>query len=179
MSPCQIRNTGRTAGPSPLPKSRQSGVAVTRINSPPGPERTFFHCPEMGLSASLQVERATCVNVKLCGIQFHPKPSLGVLTPQGLSARIDSNPRMGRRADGPALVRRAHEHVLASQTGGADSWAGFQESVWARAEISGLKSQLRSVRITWASYLIFLDLCFILCKMGLIVVVVWGGHDEN
>lgn len=75
----------------------------------------------------------------------------------------------------PALVRRAHEHVLASQTSSADSWAGFQESVWARAEISGLKSQLRSVRITWASYLISLDLCFILCKMGLIVVVVWGG----
>lgn len=143
MSPCQVKNTSRTAEHGHLPKSRQSGVAVTRINSAPGPERTFFPCPEMGLSASLQVEKATCVNLKICGIQFHPKPSLGVLTPQGLSARrIDSNPRVGRRADGPPLVRRAPTLVLASPTGSAESWAGFQKSMWARAEISGLKSQL-------------------------------------
>lgn len=134
MSPCQVRNTSRTAGHSHLPKSRQSGVVVTRINSAPGPERTFFPCPEMGLSASLQVERATCVNLKLCGIQFHPKPSLGVLTPQGLSARIDSNPRVGRRAGGPALARWAPTHVLTSQIRGAESWAGFQKSMWARAD---------------------------------------------
>lgn len=134
MSPCQVRNSSRTAGRSHLPKSRPSGVVVTRIDSGPGPERTFFHSPGMSLSASLQVEKATCVNWKSRGTQCHLPWSLNPTGPECKRDRFE--PTCGEAG------RRACVCQLGSQTRGSEDGAGSQKSMLARADISGFKFQL-------------------------------------
>lgn len=107
VSPCQVRNTSRTAGRSHLNHSTPSGVVVTRINSAPGPETAFFHTAEMSLSVSLQGKEATSISLKSCGLQFHLELSLGVLTPQdprateiGLTPQVEKPRQMGLHSSG-------------------------------------------------------------------------------
>lgn len=113
--PVKLGTPAELLDPVIFPRAGQSGAVVTRINSAPGPKRTFFHTPEMRLSVSLQVEKATCVNWKSCGVRFHLEPSLGVLTPQGLGAKgFCLNSHLVRQAEAPTCLRWAHTYLLGS-----------------------------------------------------------------
>lgn len=166
MSPCQVRNASRTAGCSHLPKSRPHGVVVTRIDSGPGPERTFFHSPGMSLSVSLQVEKATCVNWKSRGTQCHLPWSLNPTEPKCKRDWFEPTCReAGRRACICQLGSQAPPEL-----------AGSQKSMLARADLSGFKFQLCHFLEYGLDKLGNLPAPqFPFCIMGLMVVVVSLG----